>query len=176
MLDMTKTYTAGLLPLLFLQASGGASIPWYIWLVIILVVLLILFIAFVGGPKPGPSMPEGGVQPEPMAEQPAARMETPAPELEEAEMPQVVEERPPDDLKRIEGIGPKVSALLNEHGIYTFQDLAEAGLERLNEILDQASLQMLEPSTWSEQATLAAAGRWEEFETLQDELKGGRRA
>ena len=32
-----------------------------------------------------------------------------------------------------------------------------------------------DPSTWSEQAGLTAAGRWSELEVLQEELKGGRR-
>jgi hypothetical protein len=32
-----------------------------------------------------------------------------------------------------------------------------------------------DPSTWPEQAGLAAAGRWSELEVLQEELKGGRR-
>ena len=82
----------------------------------------------------------------------------------------------PDDLKRIEGIGPKISALLQEAGIRNYAQLAAAGVSRLEEILAEAGLSSLaKPATWPEQASLAAAGDWEALETLQNELKGGRR-
>ena len=82
----------------------------------------------------------------------------------------------PDDLKRIEGIGPKISALLQEAGIRTFAQLAAAEVSRLEEILAEASLSALaKPATWPEQASLAAAGDWQALEALQNELKGGRR-
>jgi len=82
----------------------------------------------------------------------------------------------PDDLKRIEGIGPKISALLQEAGISTFAQLAAAEASRLEEILAEAGLSALaKPATWPEQASLAAAGDWEALEALQNELKGGRR-
>ena len=82
----------------------------------------------------------------------------------------------PDDLKRIEGIGPKISALLQEAGISTFAQLAAAEASRLEEILAEAGLSALaKPATWPEQASLAAAGDWEALEALHNELKGGRR-
>ena len=102
----------------------------------------------------------------------AAPFEAPAaPELVQAVM--VFE---PDDLTVIEGIGPKVSALLDGAGITTYTGLAIADVDRLRGILVRANLPMISPATWSEQAMLAAAGKWEELATLQDELKGGRRA
>ena len=82
----------------------------------------------------------------------------------------------PDDLKRIEGIGPKITALLQEAGIRTYAQLAAAEVSRLEEILAEAGLSSLaKPATWPEQASFAAAGDWEALETLQNELKGGRR-
>ena len=36
------------------------------------------------------------------------------------------------------------------------------------------NLQMMEPATWPEQAKLAAAGKTEELQALQEKLKGGR--
>ena len=81
-----------------------------------------------------------------------------------------------DDLTRIEGIGPKISGLLQAAGISTFADLAEAGVDRLQEIIADAGLGALaDPTSWAEQARLAAEGQWERLEALQDELKGGRR-
>jgi len=79
-----------------------------------------------------------------------------------------------DDLKRIEGIGPKVANLLNERGITTFSQLAEIPVEKLTEILEANKLQMMNPVSWPKQAQLAAAGDWETLEKLQGDLKGGR--
>jgi predicted flap endonuclease-1-like 5' DNA nuclease len=83
----------------------------------------------------------------------------------------------PDDLKRIEGIGPRISQLLQDAGILTFGQLAAAEVARLREIIADAGLSALaDPATWPEQAQLAADGDWEALQTLQDELAGGRRA
>jgi predicted flap endonuclease-1-like 5' DNA nuclease len=82
----------------------------------------------------------------------------------------------PDDLKRIEGIGPKISGILQAAGITTFAQLAASDVGRLGQILEDAGLGALaNPDTWPEQAGLAAAGKWDELEVLQDELKGGKR-
>jgi predicted flap endonuclease-1-like 5' DNA nuclease len=102
--------------------------------------------------------------------------EVPAATLEPAPPPLVVEAPGPDDLTRIEGIGPKISSLLQAAGIITFAQLAEIDVGRLEEILTEADLSGLaDPSTWPEQAWLAASEQWDELETLQEELKGGRR-
>ncbi len=81
-----------------------------------------------------------------------------------------------DDLKMVEGIGPKIEGLLHAAGIKTWKDLAEAKLEDVQKILDEAGprYRMHDPATWSKQAALAAEGKWEELEAYQDHLKGGR--
>ena len=81
-----------------------------------------------------------------------------------------------DDLTKIEGIGPKISELLKNDGIASFADLAAAEEARLQKILDDAGsrYQMHEPDTWPEQAQLAADGKWDELNKLQEELQGGR--
>jgi len=82
----------------------------------------------------------------------------------------------PDDLKVIEGIGPKISSVLQAAGITTFAQLAGASTGQLEQILEEADpnlLRLAKPATWPEQARLAAEGRWEELEKLQDELHGG---
>jgi predicted flap endonuclease-1-like 5' DNA nuclease len=83
----------------------------------------------------------------------------------------------PDDLKRLEGIGPKISQMLQENGILTFAQLADTSLERLEAILRAGGprYQLADPSTWPEQARLAADGAWEELQALQGRLSGGRR-
>lgn len=81
-----------------------------------------------------------------------------------------------DDLKKIEGIGPKMEAVLKQAGITTFAQLAETPVEELQRILDEAGVaKITNPQTWAEQAKLAAAGDWEGLEKLQSELKGGLR-
>lgn len=81
----------------------------------------------------------------------------------------------PDDLVRLEGIGPKVAKVLNDAGITTFAGLASANAADLQKILSAAGLQMMNPEGWIEQAVLAAKGDWAGLEKLQGELKGGRR-
>lgn len=80
-----------------------------------------------------------------------------------------------DDLKEIEGIGPKSAGVMHEAGIHTYAQLAEHTPEQLKEILKEADMRTLNPETWPEQAKLAAKGKWDELYALRDELKGGRR-
>ena len=82
-----------------------------------------------------------------------------------------------DNLKKIEGIGPKIEKLLKDKGIDTFKALAEADQRVLKETLREAGSRFNrhDPTTWPEQAALAAAGEWDKLAGLQEELKGGRR-
>lgn len=80
-----------------------------------------------------------------------------------------------DDLKKIEGIGPKVEQVLKEAGIRNFEALSNAKVERVRDVLKAAGLQMMNPDGWIEQARLAANGDWDGLQKLQDELLGGRR-
>lgn len=81
-----------------------------------------------------------------------------------------------DDLKKIEGIGPKIAGLLKADGIITFADLSKAPIQQLKTILDNAGsrYRMHNPTTWSAQAELAVNGKWEELKAWQGELKGGK--
>lgn len=82
----------------------------------------------------------------------------------------------PDDLKVVEGIGPKIEGILHAAGIKTFAQLAATPVDRLEQIVrEDAGIRVAFPDTWPEQAKLAAEGAWEALEKLQDELKGGRR-
>jgi len=81
-----------------------------------------------------------------------------------------------DDLKVVEGIGPKIEGLLNEAGIQNWADLATAPLDKVQGVLDAAGsrYRIHNPATWSKQAQLCVDQKWAELETYQDELKGGR--
>ncbi len=83
-----------------------------------------------------------------------------------------------DELERIDGIGPKISSVLQAAGITTFAALAATDVRRLEEVLETESprlLRLADPATWPEQARLAAAGDWEGLEAFQGTLRGGRR-
>lgn len=81
-----------------------------------------------------------------------------------------------DELEIIEGIGPKIAMLLYDSGIFTFRDLAITPVYKIQEILEQAGPQFArhDPSTWTQQAKLAAEGRWNDLEALKFYLVGGR--
>lgn len=82
----------------------------------------------------------------------------------------------PDDLTKVEGIGPKISGLLIDAGIPTFAALAETDPDRIREILAEAGSRYKshDPSTWPKQAGMAAEGKWDELKAWQDELDGGK--
>jgi predicted flap endonuclease-1-like 5' DNA nuclease len=160
------------------EARRSRGIPWWVWLLVIVVALAVFIWLWLTAPKEK-EVPTA----EPQATAPTAQLEAAAPshvvETPEgvARRPALVMETPkPDDLKVIEGIGPKISSLLQAAGIMTFAQLAATDVSRLKEIIAEAGLSALaDPTTWPDQASLAAAGKWDELEALQDALKGGRR-
>ena len=78
-----------------------------------------------------------------------------------------------DDLKKVEGIGPKIASTLVEAGITTFADLAKATPEGISEIIAGVRGNHV-TDTWPAQAKLAAEGKWDELKKWQDELDGGK--
>ncbi|NNF33607.1 MAG: hypothetical protein HKN68_05840 [Saprospiraceae bacterium] len=81
-----------------------------------------------------------------------------------------------DDLRAIEGIGPKIAGLLKDDGINTWRALSEVSVERIQGVLDKAGkrYQLADPTTWPKQAGMAADGKWDELRVYQDRLKGGK--
>ena len=137
------------------KSAQGGGLRWWGWLLIIIVlVVLVLLIWW-------------------CLRRRAAQKAKPV----AAEVPAHARPAPlaPDDLERIEGIGPKIAGLLQAAGITTFSQLASADVGRLKQILSDAGIRIADPTTWAEQAGLAAAGKWDELHALQDKLKGGRR-
>ena len=82
----------------------------------------------------------------------------------------------PDDLTLIEGIGPKTTQLLYDNGINTFPKLANARPDQIREVLTAAGgiYAQQDPTTWAQQAAMAAAGQWDELKAWQDVLNGGK--
>lgn len=81
-----------------------------------------------------------------------------------------------DDLTKIEGIGPKAAEVLHEGGITSFAKLAKSKAEDIKEILEKSGghFNAQDPTSWPEQAQLAADEKWDELKELQDKLIGGR--
>ena len=113
---------------------------------------------------------------------PVIAEETPAAEVSAPETPAPAKKTAakkgpkPDDLKIVEGIGPKIEQLLKDGGISSWADLATANVDRLKEILDAAGprYQIHDPSTWPAQAKFAAEGKWDDLKDYQEMLIGGR--
>jgi len=83
-----------------------------------------------------------------------------------------------DDFSYLDGVGPKISAVLRSAGVKTFAKLAAKGVDDLREILvaeNPSLLRLSDPTTWPEQAGMAAEGRWENLKALQEDLKERRR-
>ncbi|WP_179333808.1 50S ribosomal protein L21 [Winogradskyella costae] len=80
-----------------------------------------------------------------------------------------------DDLKKIEGAGPKAAEALVAAGFETFEKVANAKPEELSNVLSEASSRLahIVTDTWPKQAKLAADGKWDELKELQDRLDGG---
>ncbi|MEQ1747422.1 MAG: hypothetical protein ABMA02_18470 [Saprospiraceae bacterium] len=114
-------------------------------------------------------------------------LQIPAPKAEAEPKKMITEEPAPvvvavtggprDDLKIVEGIGPKIEQLLFNAGITTYGQLAATSVQQLKDILVSAGprYSMHDPGTWSAQALLAANGEWENLTAYQDFLNAGKR-
>ena len=78
-----------------------------------------------------------------------------------------------DDLKKIEGIGPKIAQTLTDAGVATFAQLAKTAPAKISEIIAGVRGNHI-PDTWPKQAEMAAEGKWDELKKWQDELDGGK--
>ncbi len=83
--------------------------------------------------------------------------------------------RTPDDLKIIEGIGPKMEEALRNAGVKTFRKMSTMSPEAIKDILVKANTRygIAQTDTWPEQAKLASSKDFEALKTLQDSLNRG---
>ncbi len=89
------------------------------------------------------------------------------------EAPKKAASKKADDLKKVEGIGPKIAETLIAAGISTFAELAKSTPEKISEIIADVRGNHV-TDTWPAQAKLAAEGKWDELKKWQDELDGGK--
>jgi len=81
-----------------------------------------------------------------------------------------------NDLKIVEGIGPKIEELFHNFNINTWKLLAETSVEKCQEVLKSGGdrYRAHKPNTWPKQAQLAYEGKWQELKDWQDNLDGGK--
>ncbi len=83
-----------------------------------------------------------------------------------------------DDFSYLTGIGKKVSSILRLAGIESFSQLAATDVNRIREILEEVNpslLNITDPTTWPEQARLAAIGDWTTLSALEESIKLSKR-
>jgi large subunit ribosomal protein L4 len=105
-----------------------------------------------------------------------AEVEAAPVEAPKAEAPKAKKAAGGDDLKRVEGIGPKMADALIASGIDTFAKLSESSEEQIKAALEAAGARFA-PSlgTWAQQAALLAKGDDAGFKALTDSLTSGRK-
>ncbi len=95
-----------------------------------------------------------------VAEAPVAKTEVVEEKPVAETKPEVAEktEAKSDDLKKLEGIGPKLAEILNAAGIHTYADLAGSSVEKMKKILEAAGSRYAskDPAPWIEQAKTMA--------------------
>jgi predicted flap endonuclease-1-like 5' DNA nuclease/glycosidase len=103
-----------------------------------------------------------------------ALLAAPSPSKPKPEKPS--NRKTPDNLERIEGIGPKFASALKDAGISSFRQLGKAKPAKLEKILLETSLRKpASLTTWAEQASLLANGDEVGFAALTKVLTSGRK-
>ncbi len=144
------------------KQSNASPQPWWVWLLIVMGIIALVYLLWLIFQKPV----------EPAPQKPLRMAEPVAPPAQRLEVSSSLY----DDLTRIEGIGPKINAVLQGAGITTYQLLADLDPEKIKEIITNAGIRLVDTTTWPRQARLAAEGKLNELKKLQDILKGGREA
>ncbi|WP_272021706.1 50S ribosomal protein L21 [Olleya namhaensis] len=114
-----------------------------------------------------------GAKPTAKAEKAAPKKETKKVEAKAAPKKAAKATGKADDLKKVEGIGPKIAETLVAAGIATFAELAKTDAAKISEIISGVRGNHV-TDTWPAQAQLAADGKWDELKKWQDELDGGK--
>ena len=81
-----------------------------------------------------------------------------------------------DDLKIIEGIGPKIEGMFKDHGIKTWKALSDTTVAECQKVLDTGGkrYQIHDPASWPMQAKMCYEGKWDDLHKWQEEHKHGK--
>lgn len=81
-----------------------------------------------------------------------------------------------DDLKVVEGIGPKISGMFIDAGIKTWKALSETEVSDCQKVLDGGGdrYKVHDPASWPMQAKMCYENKWKELAKWQDEHDHGK--
>lgn len=81
-----------------------------------------------------------------------------------------------DDLKIVEGIGPKIEGLFHNFDIKTWKALSDTTVAKCQEVLDSggAKYKIHDPASWPMQAKMCRENKWKELHQWQEEHKHGK--
>lgn len=81
-----------------------------------------------------------------------------------------------DDLKVVEGIGPKIEGLFHNFDIKTWKALSDVSVAKCQEVLDSGGdrYKIHDPSSWPMQAKMCYENKWKDLLKWQDEHKHGK--
>ncbi|MGB5435898.1 MAG: hypothetical protein WBM98_08405 [Maribacter sp.] len=81
-----------------------------------------------------------------------------------------------DDLKVVEGIGPKISGMFIDAGIKTWKALSETSVSDCQKVLDGGGdrYKIHDPASWPMQAKMCYENKWKELAKWQDEHDHGK--
>lgn len=82
----------------------------------------------------------------------------------------------PDNLQIVEGIGPKMESVLKENGIDTLATLGSKSTDEIQAILNKYGdkYKIIDPKTWSTQASMAGDGNFDGLIDYQKRLNAGK--
>ncbi|WP_088339839.1 hypothetical protein [Robiginitalea sediminis] len=81
-----------------------------------------------------------------------------------------------NDLKIVEGIGPKIEGLFHNYDIRTWKALSDTPVSKCQAVLDSGGdrFKVHDPSSWPMQARMAYEGKWADLVRWQDEHNHGK--
>jgi len=81
-----------------------------------------------------------------------------------------------DDLKIVEGIGPKIQGLFHNFDIKTWKALSETSANKCQEVLNSGGkrYRIHDPASWPMQAKMAHEGHWEQLAEWQEKHRAGK--
>lgn len=81
-----------------------------------------------------------------------------------------------DDLKIVEGIGPKIQELFHNFDIKTWKALSETSANKCQEVLNSGGkrYRIHDPASWPMQAKMAHEGHWEQLAEWQEKHRAGK--
>lgn len=113
----------------------------------------------------------------PSAPEPSPQKEGGRPLSEGAEFKALFGREPKmDDLKVVEGIGPKIEALFHQNDVRTWKQLSELSADHCRKLLDSGGkrYRLHDPASWPMQAKMAHQGHWHALFDWQEKHRAGR--